>query len=121
VEVLGPESFDGAKLRRSGTWVVDFSAEWCPFCRDFLTVFSTFRGEGDFQLAIGDLTDVHTPLWDEFHLAVTPTIIAFEEGEAFFRRDGRRGEGLDAADLHALRAALENRARTSGSKPNTPP
>ncbi len=107
MEVLGPEDFEGQRLRRSGTWVVDFSAEWCPFCREFLPKFAELGGEGEYQLAIGDLTDAQSPFWDTFRLEVTPTVIAFREGVVVFRRDGRWGEGLDENDLRAVRVALE--------------
>ncbi|MCI4372798.1 MAG: thioredoxin domain-containing protein [Thermoplasmata archaeon] len=106
MEVFGPNAFDGTSLQRTGTWVVDFSAEWCPFCREFLPKFSTLAAGTDAQLAIGDLTDVESPLWDLFHLEITPTMIVFRDCLPVFRRDGRWGEGLDEDDLGAVRRAL---------------
>src|SRR5580658_1330406 len=32
MERFGPGAFDGRRLGRPGKWVVDFSADWCPFC-----------------------------------------------------------------------------------------
>jgi thiol-disulfide isomerase/thioredoxin len=121
VEILGPEAFDGPKLRRPGTWVVNFSAEWCPFCAEFLPKFGSLGGEGEFELAIGDLTDVSSPLWDWFQLEVTPTVVAFRDGGAVFRRNGRRGYGLDDGDLRALRTALEPPDAGGSPEPNTRP
>lgn len=117
MDVLGPESFDGPRLRLPGTWLVDFSAEWCPFCVEFLTKFVSLGGEGGFRVAIGDLTDVDSPLWDWFHVEVTPTVVAFRDGVAIFRRDGRWGEGLDEGDLSALIGALE--APVNGAAPRS--
>ncbi|HXQ48693.1 MAG TPA: thioredoxin family protein [Thermoplasmata archaeon] len=106
MDVLGPAAFDGPRLQRPGTWVVDFSAAWCPFCDEFLPRFASLGKDGGFALAIGDLTDVESALWDVFEVRVTPTMIAFRDGIPVFRRDGRLGEGLDEGDLQALRAAL---------------
>ena len=110
MEVLGPDAFDGTALRRPGLWVIDFSAEWCPFCEEFLPKFAALERRGDVHLAIGDLTDVDSSLWDRFDLRITPTIIAFRDGTMVFRRDGRGGEGLDERDLDDLLAALWPRA-----------
>jgi thioredoxin-like negative regulator of GroEL len=108
VETFGPDMFEGTHLRRAGTWVVDFSADWCPFCQEFLPKFASLPRPSGVQLAIGDLTDYHSPLWDRFSLEVTPTVIVFREGAPVFRRDGRRGEGLDEDDLKSVSDALQD-------------
>jgi|HubBroStandDraft_1064217.scaffolds.fasta_scaffold07693_5 thioredoxin 1 len=107
MEKLGPGEFEGKRLKRRGTWVVAFSADWCPFCRSFLPEFEALRGSGPFEIAVGDLTDETSPLWDRFEVEVVPTLVAFREGEAIFRRDGRLGRGLGPADFEALRTALQ--------------
>jgi thioredoxin-like negative regulator of GroEL len=106
VERLGPEAFDGERLLRPGAWIVDFSADWCPYCQDFLTTFSSLEGSREFRLAIGDLTDVETPLWELFALDVTPSLIAFRDGRVIYRVNGRRGFGLTEEDLRRTRAAV---------------
>jgi thioredoxin family protein len=106
VDVLGPEEFDGSRLRRSGTWVVNFAAAWCGFSEEFLPKFASLAGGGGYHLAIGDLTDIDSELWDLFELRVTPTVLVFRDGVPILRRDGRLGEGLDDGDLEAIRAAL---------------
>jgi len=112
MERLGPEAFEGRRLRRSGTWVVDFSADWCPFCQLFWPTFAVLDGDPAFRVAVGDLTDPDTPLWDLFEVEVTPTLIAFRDGAVVFRVDGRRGVGLDSADVRSIRAALAERPPT---------
>lgn len=119
MDILGPEDFDQSGLRRPGMWVVDFSADWCPFCQEFLPKFASLDGDGDFRLAIGDLTDVESSLWDRFDLRVTPTLIVFCDGVPVFRRDGRPGEGLDEGDLRTLLAALPARRDGHGPTPGT--
>ncbi|MGA8541925.1 MAG: thioredoxin family protein [Thermoplasmata archaeon] len=103
---IGAEAFDGIQLRRSGNWAVAFLADWCPFCRAFLPQFEALAGTGPFQLAVADLTDYDTPLWERFEVDVVPTIVVFRGGKPSFRRDGRLGQGLGEADLKALRADL---------------
>jgi hypothetical protein len=103
---FGPEAFDGPRLGRGGTWLVDFSAEWCGFCDDFLPMYAALEGNGEFEVAIGDLTDVNSPLWDQFELKVTPTMIAFRDGAPVVRVDGRRNIGLTPNDIQTVRTAL---------------
>ncbi|MCI4342774.1 MAG: thioredoxin family protein [Thermoplasmata archaeon] len=121
MELLGPESFEGQRLLRPGTWVVNFSADWCPFCEQFLPTFASLEGTGEFQVAIGDLTDLESPLWDRFDLAVTPTLIAFREGMVVFRADGRRGIGLGQDAVRAARAALAPGSGRPSSSPGPRP
>jgi thioredoxin 1 len=104
LERLDARAFEGGKLRRSGTWAVVFLAEWCPFCREFGPLFASLANEA--KVAVGDLTDMESPLWEEFAVEVVPTVVVFRDGTAIFRRDGVLGEGLGARDLVAVRAAL---------------
>ncbi len=104
--VLGPTDFDGDRLRRNGTWAVAFVADWCPFCRRFRPVFETARGRGSFELAYGDVTDYDSPLWERFSIDVIPTVVAFRDGVAVFRANGRFARGLNASDVDKLVAAL---------------
>jgi thioredoxin 1 len=106
LERLGAADFDGVRLRRSGTWGVGFLAEWCPFCRSFEPKFEGLAGTTPAHLAIADVTDEESPLWERFSVEVVPTVIVFRDGEATFRRDGRLGRGLGEPDLQAFRAAL---------------
>jgi thiol-disulfide isomerase/thioredoxin len=106
MERLKSDAFEGERLVRKGTWAVAFLADWCPFCRAFLPKFEGLRGTGPFEIAVGDLTDENSPLWETFKVDVVPTLIAFRDGKAIFRRDGRLGQGLAPADLSALKDAL---------------
>jgi thiol-disulfide isomerase/thioredoxin len=106
MELLGPDAFEGQKLLRPGSWAIDFSADWCPYCDAFLPEFAALEGGGPFEIAVADLTDLDSPLWDTFAVEVVPTIVVFREGEVIFRANGRSAEGLDGADLDAVRAAI---------------
>ncbi|MGC2360062.1 MAG: thioredoxin domain-containing protein [Thermoplasmata archaeon] len=103
---IGPEAFEGDRLLRQGTWAIAFLADWCPFCRSFAPEFEALAVSQDFQIAVADLADEDSPLWERFDVAVVPTIIAFRDGRSIFRRDGHLGEGLSTADLAALTQAL---------------
>lgn len=106
MERIGPEAFDGNRLRRPGVWAVGFLADWCPFCRAFVPKLEALERTGPFQVVIADVTDDDSPLWDRFGVEVVPTVIVFRDGVAVFRRDGRLGRGIGAADLQSLRDAL---------------
>lgn len=106
MERLGPEAFEENRLRRAGTWAVAFLADWCPYCRAFAPEFEALQGSGPFEVAVADLTEEESPLWEDFRVEVVPTVIAFRDGRAIFRRNGILGQGLSTADLTALRGAL---------------
>lgn len=100
------DAFDGERLNRTGDWGVCFAADWCPFCVEFLREFRAVDGKTGFPLAMADVTDLESPLWERFHLEVVPTLIAFRDGNAIWRKDGVHMVGLRAADLRELREVL---------------
>ena len=119
MERLTASDFDRTRLSRDGTLAVAFSADWCPYCRAFMAEFEA--AELPVPKVMGDVTDEESVLWDDFKLNVVPTMVLFRDGEAVWRRDGRRkvgpiaalrgrgswhNAGLNAADIDALRAAL---------------
>ena len=117
LERLGAADFDGEQLRRPGTWAVAFSADWCPFCRAFEPEFEKLRGSGSFEVAIADMTDMETPLWERFQVDVVPTVVVFRDGKPSFRRDGKLGRGLADSDLTAVRQELARGSPPSGRAP----
>jgi thiol-disulfide isomerase/thioredoxin len=99
VESLTASDFQRDRLSRPGTYLVDFSATWCPYCRRFLSRFAAREGTLRATLAVADISDVDNPLWDDFDLEVTPSMIAFREGAPIGRWNGRRWYGLDEGHL----------------------
>jgi len=108
MDVLRTRDFDGQRLKRPGTWVVGFVADWCPWSAAFRPEFEALARPGPASYAYGDVTDTDDPLWDAFEIEVVPTIVVFRDGEPTFRRDGRPSEGLSEAELREVREAAES-------------
>jgi hypothetical protein len=99
LEVLRKADFPNNRLSRNGTYVVCFSAEWCPVTRRFMPQFMSLKGTLPATLAIADITDLNDPLWDDFQIRITPSIIVFRDGHILERIDGRRFLGITSKRL----------------------
>ncbi|MCI4319663.1 MAG: thioredoxin family protein [Thermoplasmata archaeon] len=107
MEQFSTSDFVGTQLTAPGPVAVCFLATWCPFCRDFLPTFAAAEPGGRFRLAVADISEESNSLWETFGIEIVPTIVAFEDGRPFWRKDGIGGYGLDERDLAALRSAFE--------------
>lgn len=108
MEKFEAEAFENDHLRRPGTWIVAFLADWCPFCHRFLPLFDALAGDDGFRLAVGDVTSEESPLWESFHIDVVPTVVVFREGRPVFRADGILGVGLPREALEQARSAARS-------------
>jgi len=99
--------FDGTKLKKSGIIAVLFTAEWCPFCRQFEPIFQSAKESSDFKKGVVDLTDEENPLWEVFDVRVVPTIVVFREGNQVLRKDGVLGRGLPVDTMARLMKEIE--------------
>jgi len=102
LEVLGKADFTTGRLSRPGTYVVCFSAAWCPVTRRFMPRFVALKGTLPATIAIADITDLENPLWDDFRIRITPSIVVFRDGEVLQRVDGRRFLGITKSALSKL-------------------
>ncbi|MCI4341727.1 MAG: thioredoxin family protein [Thermoplasmata archaeon] len=102
VEVLRTNDFDAGRLKRPGTYAVCFGATWCWPTRGFIPKFVARSGCVPAQLAMADISELDDPLWDMFQIKITPTIVAFRNGLAVARFNGRRFLGLRDSDLDRL-------------------
>ena len=95
-EVAG-DKFQPGDLPR-GRVAVLFCADWCGYCTRFLPLFK--------QLPAGvmvDVSDEDLPAWDDYSIAVVPTVLLFVDGEP----QERRWEGvLKAKHMDEIVAAL---------------
>lgn len=106
LEVLANVDFVDGRLHRPGSYVVCFGAEWCRVTRRFVPRFVELREKLPSAFAIADITDLKNPLWDEFRIRITPSIIVFRDGEALLPVDGRRFLGITKSQLATLEQAL---------------
>jgi thioredoxin 1 len=84
-----------------------FTAEWCPFCRQFEPIFQSAKESSDFKKGVVDLTDEENPLWEVFDVRVVPTIVVFREGNQVLRKDGVLGRGLPVDTMARLMKEIE--------------
>lgn len=106
LEILKEDDFEGTRLKRPGTHIVCFGAEWCPFTRRFIPRFVAAQDQLRGALAIADLTETKSPLWETFRIRIVPTLIVFREGEVLTRVDGKRFVGISAPALGDLASFL---------------
>lgn len=112
---VGPEAFEGVRLKTPGIVVVGYLADWCPFCVSFAPVLDALGREG-LEVLRADLTDEESPLWDRFRIEIVPSVLVFREGEEAFRVDGVAGQGLSTSDVATVRQAAERLRGGQGSR-----
>lgn len=106
LEILVDKDFSGTRLNRPGVYVVCFGATWCSITRRFMPKFIAERGRLPATLAVADITDYDSLLWDAFRIRITPSIIVFREGEVQFRVDGKRFIGITGGALAQLESSF---------------
>jgi thioredoxin len=105
MDTIPAEEFPEGQLGRAGIWVVAFLADWCGFCRRFRPKFETLDGPGPFRIAVADVSDEESPLWDLFGIEVVPAVVVFREGRAVYHEQSDLGMGLRDGVLERIRAA----------------
>jgi len=102
LEVFGASDFEGEHLRKAGRYVVTFGAEWCPWTRRFIPKFRAWTRGMNATPAIADITDMESPLWDTFHIKITPTVVCFIDGSAVYRANGHRLIGIREREFQSV-------------------
>jgi thiol-disulfide isomerase/thioredoxin len=90
--------FNNDRLVESGKILVFFYAEWCPFCRSAFHQLASLSSISNKVFWV-DLSDEENPLWTSLNIRRIPTLIAFEAGKEFWRRDATYMIGLRKADF----------------------
>jgi len=111
LEILHDRDFTGTRLNRLGIYVVCFAASWCPITRRFIPKFLEARNRFPGTLAIADITDLDSALWDTFEVRITPSIIVFRDGDVLARLGGKRFVGISDSSLVHLEETLAATAR----------
>ncbi len=73
-----------------------FYASWCPFCKNFLSVFNKHAQKpgGDTCVKVR-IDEDENPLWETYELEAVPSLILFEKGQVKHRLDCYLGAGLN--------------------------
>ncbi len=107
MERFTDRQFEGSRLGRPGHWIVAFLADWCPFCQRFGGPLAAWPPPTGIQVAVGDVTDLDSTLWDRFAIEVVPTLVGFRDGTVVGRRDGIAGRGLSPRALDEMARELD--------------
>jgi thioredoxin-like negative regulator of GroEL len=109
LEVLRKTDFTEGRLSRPGTYIVCFGAAWCPVTRRFMPHFIALKNAVPATVAIADITDLNDPLWDDFRIRITPSIIVFRDGSVLQRLDGHRFLGITRSALEKFQESMLSR------------
>ena len=89
---------------------IRFWADWCPFCKSFLTIFESAVVKRAEPLgALANISDESNPLWETFKVDIVPTLVGFREGLVIVRKDGVAGMGLGMRELKDALRKMEKR------------
>jgi len=73
-----------------------FHATWCPFCRNFLSIFNNAAQKHAATTFIKvRVDDDDSPFWETYELEAVPSAVYFENGKAVSRLDCVLGRGLN--------------------------
>ncbi len=103
------KAFRAQVLEAGEPIVALFWATWCPFCRKYKPEFDRLAAKWPWRFASVYLDDESNPLWDDYAVAVVPTLALFRDGKLVDRQDGVLGYGIDrkATDAFAQRVSSE--------------
>lgn len=109
LEVKDAKAFRAQVLESTEPTVALFWATWCPFCRRYKPEFDKLAARWPWRFASVYLDDESNPLWDDYAVAVVPTLALFRDGKLVDRQDGILGYGIDrrATDAFAQRVSSE--------------
>ena len=97
--VLQKEDFINEKLLKDDKTLVFFYAEWCPFCRAAFHHLASLSAVS-YKVFRLDLSDEENPIWSLLKIKRIPTLIAFDGGKEFWRREATYMIGLRKADFN---------------------
>jgi thiol-disulfide isomerase/thioredoxin len=90
--------FNNDQLLESGKVLVFFYAEWCPFCRSAFHQLASLSSIS-YKVFRVDLSDEENPLWTSLNIRRIPTLIAYDKGKEFWRKEATYMIGLRKADF----------------------
>lgn len=102
------EDFDNEQSRPNGKILVFFYAEWCPFSRNSSHYLASLK-PFSYKIFRIDLSDENNILWASFKIRRIPTLIAFDNGKEFWRRESTYMIGLRNADLNEADSIIKSK------------
>ena len=100
------EDFDNQQPFRSGKILVFFYAEWCPFCRSAFHYLASLSPIS-YKVFRVDLSDEENSIWNSLKIRRIPTLIGFDNGKEFWRREATYMIGLRKADFKKADSTLK--------------
>lgn len=107
MQTVTGQTFDATISSHVGPVIVLFYADWCGFCRQFLSHFDRMARVQPYTCVKANISDEADPLWDRYQIQTVPTVVAFRRGVPVARRDAPLGVGLLSEDLASLLADLD--------------
>jgi thioredoxin-like negative regulator of GroEL len=99
---LREEDFRQKIIEYSAPTVVLFYMRECPYCKQFLPLFSKLSGNIPTKIAQVDISSTNSPLWDDYNIEAVPTVIAFKDGKIHARADAVRHVGLTTEHIEEM-------------------
>lgn len=96
--------FEKGILKSEDRTMVLFHATWCPFCTRIMPSFVDYAEKANVKVAVADVSDLDSHLWDEFNIVAVPTAILFEGGKIADRIDSDIGVGVTGQDFQQFAA-----------------
>lgn len=93
---LTESDFDNGLLKSEEKTMVLFHARWCPFCARLMPSFEDYAQKAKVSVAVADVSDLESTLWDEFSIIAVPTAILFDSRQIADRIDSQIGVGVTA-------------------------
>lgn len=95
--------FSPTAFARTGTWLVDFSATWCPPCRAMEPVMAALAKDLAGTVGVAHLTsDDESALTTRYGIQSFPTYVLFRDGQPVARRVGSTSLGRMRAWVESI-------------------
>jgi thioredoxin-like negative regulator of GroEL len=97
--------FEQEILKSPEPRIVLFAADWCGYCRRFLSIVNDYQNDkGKLQppsdeVAVVNVDSDGGSLWNDFKIDLVPTLAVFHKSVEIFRRNGKSFVGLGQKDL----------------------
>jgi len=86
---LSTQDFSDRALSKPGVWLIDFTATWCPPCRQLAPVLAALSETYAGRVGFAEVdVDEQAELAARFQVQSAPTMVLFRDGAVVDRRIG---------------------------------